>query len=340
MKYQGITIHKRKNCNTWYARYRHNGKQFYVSAKTQQDCYNKLKSALKQKTNQQIKLIEKPKFIKTTFSQWFNEWLETYKFNVTESTKKDYKSSYKKLTNLYKLDITQITNIDILKTLNKIELSRTRQKVYELLDMIFDKALLSEKISKNPMLTIEKPKHTRINGKPFTIQDELLFIKNCQEKNLDLFLIGLYQGLRHGELLAITDKDIDFESMTLNINKSLTQYGKFGKTKNHSDRIQPIFNKSAEILNKYKNVNGRIFKCCYKKADELFKQALTGLSNQNYTIKTLRFTFITKCQEANIPEHIIQKWVGHEIGSKVTKQVYTKIRESAENDCINIINNI
>ena len=40
MKYRGITIIKRKDCNTWCARYRRNGKQFYISAKTQQDCYN------------------------------------------------------------------------------------------------------------------------------------------------------------------------------------------------------------------------------------------------------------------------------------------------------------
>lgn len=60
----------------------------------------------------------------------------------------------------------------------------------------------------------------------------------------------------------------------------------------------------------------------------------------DYTIKTLRFTFITKCQEANIPEHIIQKWVGHEIGSQVTKKVYTKVRQQAEVENINIYNEI
>ena len=60
----------------------------------------------------------------------------------------------------------------------------------------------------------------------------------------------------------------------------------------------------------------------------------------DYTIKTLRFTFITKCQEANIPEHIIQKWVGHEIGSQVTKKVYTKVRQQAEVENIKIYNQI
>ena len=38
MKYQGITIHKNKKCNTWYTRFRKNGTQIYISARTQKEC--------------------------------------------------------------------------------------------------------------------------------------------------------------------------------------------------------------------------------------------------------------------------------------------------------------
>lgn len=88
MKYQGITIHKNKNCTTWYARFRHNGKQFYVSAKTQLECYNKLKKTLKLVKTKETKILSQPKTIKLTFSQWYNEWLNTYKSNVSNITKK------------------------------------------------------------------------------------------------------------------------------------------------------------------------------------------------------------------------------------------------------------
>lgn len=57
--------------------------------------------------------------------------------------------------------------------------------------------------------------------------------------------------------------------------------------------------------------------------------------NPKYTIHSLRHTFITNCQDSNIPEHIIQNWVGHTIGSNVTKQIYTHIQKDS-ND-INII---
>ena len=34
MKFKGKTIHKNTKCNTWYTRYRQDGKQYYISGKT------------------------------------------------------------------------------------------------------------------------------------------------------------------------------------------------------------------------------------------------------------------------------------------------------------------
>ena len=91
MKYQGITIHRHKTCKTWYARYRKNGKQCYVSAKTQQECYDKLKVALKQKSKQEVKrLVEPKKKNVMTFIEWFEKWVKLYKQNVKEVTKTEY----------------------------------------------------------------------------------------------------------------------------------------------------------------------------------------------------------------------------------------------------------
>ena len=49
MKYRGITIIKNKSCNTWYARPKIDGKQIYISAKTQKLCYDKVKAILDKK---------------------------------------------------------------------------------------------------------------------------------------------------------------------------------------------------------------------------------------------------------------------------------------------------
>lgn len=337
MKYKGITIHKNPNCTTWYTRYRVNGIQRYISAKTQKECYNKLKQALKKQSNNKTT-------IKTlTLKEWYNDWLTLYKINkVKESTIQDYQKSFKLIDkNILNSNIKDIKIIDVISNLNKIKAERQKQKVYELLYMILEKAKVNEYVDKNIMTNIDKPKHKKINSQPLTKDIEQKLIKVCDKiLHGDYFKICLYQGLRKGECLAITPEDIDFKNNTLSINKSINYNNQFDTTKNEqSNRIIPLFNRSKDILLKYKDIKGRIFNFSSKILQKALKEINTQI-NYHIKIKDLRSTFITRCQEINIPEFIIQSWVGHTIGSKITKSVYTKYNAQDNTKYINLFNNI
>ena len=100
----------------------------------------------------------------------------------------------------------------------------------------------------------------------------------------------------------------------------------------------PLFEKSIELLKQYENTTGRIFNFSPK----IQKTTINAINKKlNFHVKTkdLRSTFITRCQELTIPEFIIQSWVGHRIGSKVTSSVYTKSNKDVDNKYINILNN-
>lgn len=99
----------------------------------------------------------------------------------------------------------------------------------------------------------------------------------------------------------------------------------------------PLFNATKEILLKYKNSTGRIFDISYHRIDNHTKE-LSEQLGFHFSIKYMRFTFITRCQEQNIPEFVIQAWCGHQIGSKVTKQVYTKYNQEDNIKYIDILN--
>ena len=145
--------------------------------------------------------------------------------------------------------------------------------------------------------------------------------------------------MRKGEVLALTIKDIDFEKKTININKSINSKNEIDTTKNiYSNRIMPLFEKSSMIFKKYINKENRIFDTPYSSTEKIFNKIIKESFNKKYTIHSLRHTFITKCQEKQIPLHIIQKWVGHNIGSCVTNQVYTHTRDFAEQENIKKMN--
>ena len=338
MKYKGIKIHKNLKCSTWYTRIRINGKQKYISSKTQKECYNKLKLAYKDIEHTKSKESEQTTY---TLKQWFNDWFELYKLGkVKQSTIDDYLKTIKYIPqNIWNKELNKIELNEIIKLLNNIKAERQKQKTYELLRTLYKRAVDNEKIDKDLMARLEKPQHTRENGKPLTKEQEQQFIESCKQCNYgDYFLICLYQGLRKGEGLAITDKNINFTNQTITINKSINANNQIDTTKNkHSIRTIPMFNNTATILEKYKNVKGRIFNICHKTQ----RIALENINkNLNFKIRTkdLRSTFITRCQELNIPEFIIQSWVGHRIGSKITSQVYTKYNQIDNTKYIDIIN--
>ena len=333
MTYKGIKIRKNANGVSWFARFRKNKKQYYVSEKTQLGCYNKVKDLYNAKV-----IVTKTK--NTTLYEWYQQWLELYKKDVKQSTIMDYSASLKYLEDLKNQNLDKITSINILETLNKINFERRKQKVYELLKDLFTKALNNEIIDKNPIDKLERPKHKRKIGSALSNIDEHSLEKVFLKHNADVFLVALYQGLRKGEVLALTISDFDFKNKTLAINKSINLYNEVDTTKNESStRVMPLFDKTIKIMQKYKNTKGRIFDLSPKQCQTLFLNLISEIATkEKYTIHSLRHTFITKCQEKKIPLHIIQHWCGHVQGSKVTNEVYTHTRKEAELLYINIIN--
>lgn len=338
MKYQGITVFKSKNCNTWYARYRDGGVQKFISARTQIECYEKLKKAVKTRT-----LKERGEVVSAeTFLSWYEKWLKTYKTGkVKDSTLKDYKESLKYLKNIFDVKLTALTNLKITEQLNQISFSRRKQKVYELLNAVLNKAVKNNLLKNNP-ITDEKPKHKRVNGISLSIEDQQKFSSICRGK-YEMFLICLYQGLRRGEMLALTKQDFDFKNKTLTVNKSLNLFNELDDTKNeYSSRVIPLFDVTIELIqDKLISLeeSDRVFNYSNQWCEKLFKKLKdeNGL-NEKYTIHSLRHTFITSCQEKNIPLHIVQRWVGHRLGSKVTNEVYTHARTEIESQFLDIMN--
>lgn len=228
-----------------------------------------------------------------------------------------------------------------MQVLSNINFERQKQKIYEFLNDIFKKAYINEIIKNNPMLKIDKPKHKKEHVIPLTREHELKFEKYCIDNNQDVFLVALWQGFRTGETLAIKRSDLDFENRTITITNSLDMHNQLGETKNnYSYRQVPMREKTYKLLLKYQNETDRIFKIAKQTASKHFKQIVNNLFGANkYTFKSLRSTFITMCRENNIPLHIIQSWVGHVEGSRVTEDVYTHAREDAKLFYFNKINN-
>ena len=339
MKFKGITIHKTKNCNTWYTRFRKNGKQNYISAKTQKECYNKLKLAYKDIEHTKLEESEQTSY---SLKQWYEEWLKLYKINkVEDNTIRTYKVSFKHLTAIENKNIELIKLNELIEIIDQCKKSRQKQNVYELLKMLYDKAEDNEIIEKNLMKRIDKPKHIKNHGLALTNEQQTKIIEIYQKiTNSEFFVFSMYQGLRPGEVLGLTWDNINFTDNTLTINKAWKcNKNEFTHTKNsHSKRTMPLFENSKRILETLNKSNERVFNITNKQK-QLIMQKIKKVSNiSDITSKDMRSTFMTRCDELGVPERVYQAWVGHRQGSRVTREVYVKHNADIDNKYINILN--
>ena len=169
----------------------------------------------------------------------------------------------------------------------------------------------------------------------FTREEEKQFVKACQNSKYgDFYLILLYQGMRRGELLALETKDIDFTNNKLTISKSIDEKGNTTTPKTQSSiRTIPIFKNALKIFNKYKNKKNKLFEISRSPIQNEFQSIMNELKFEDFTIHSLRHTFITRWTEKGAPSKLIQKWVGHS-NNNITEKVYTKINNDFETEFV------
>ncbi|MCL2570332.1 MAG: site-specific integrase [Firmicutes bacterium] len=365
MTYKGKTITRHQRGN-WYVRVRFNSKVHTIYGRTQIDCYDKLKAVVEQIENNKIiehaKLLQKfapptqeiarvetvPTQKQYTLQEWFGEWLGSYKIgNVRASTINGFKQDFKKLEKLHDLKLGEITNIMLSKAINESS-HKSKAGIYNfssLIKQMFDVAFNNRLIEMNPARNLPKPKHFAKNQKrALTHEQEQKFINLCLA-DLDKYeplLICVLQGIRKGEMLALRPNDLCFVKNTLRIDESYDEQNPNDLlTKNQdSNRTMPMFELTRQVLLKYEHYEPtqRIYTKSSAQLSKLLGELLEKNDLPRLTIHELRHTFISRCHEKKIDEIIVQKWVGHAIGSRMTKAVYTHVSSEAELNFIETMN--
>lgn len=196
---------------------------------------------------------------------------EHTKKNTSLNTQNTYRNFYNNHALEYfgNLKLSRIKKINVQKFVNLLsdEFKYNSVKQYfGILKLTFGKAVDWGILTENPCLNISLQKNTEI--KKYTellSNDELqaLFdaIRNEQNTILKtIYTIGIGMGMRQGEILGLSLKDIDFNKNTIDINKQYLRYttaeGKSGKkidvlkTKNSYRKIY-MTNLVADTLKDY-----------------------------------------------------------------------------------------
>lgn len=344
-------------------------------AKTQAEAKRKLKELIKEIYAPREEIITNNALVK----EYCDNWLVNVQSNILKPSSYDRKEMTLE-NQVYPLigDIcmSQVVFDDIQFMVNELKKQNlsysTIKKAYEAINGCFKYALIKGDINKNPCIGVTLPKNLKRqdgNIKFYTEEQIKLLLEQSTiqySTGRNKYRLGygiqflLYTGLRIGEALALTWKDVDFENKTIKVNKNLKQVknrdnnsqGNYkiiiqDSTKTTAgSRIIPLNNKSIEALNHIKdvtgqykyvmatetgnNVSGRTYDTMFRKIQEScgFKEI--------YGVHALRHTFASLLFKKGVDVKTVSEILGHKDVS-VTYNTYIHLIQEQKMNAINLL---
>lgn len=147
-------------------------------------------------------------------------------------------------------------------------------------------------------------------------EDELMqLVEEATDSELKLYLtIATHTGARVGEIMALTNEDIDFKKETIRINKTKADNGKITepKTKN-SNRIIPFLNANFKnmLQGLIGNKKGALFSMNRARLQHLWKALLEKIQMKMRPIYNIRHSFASIALQKTDNIKAVQQTLGH-----------------------------
>lgn len=306
----------------------------------------------------------------TTFEEVYLLWFEQYKNTVKESTwaktQEMFNNHILKAYGQLKIDKIDVKYCQ--KVINKwFAHTKTKYKRFNnYTSSVFDFAISLELITDNPIkkITIPKVKAVVEEDKELNFYDKQeleMFLNIAKDYTIKkayiLFRLLAFTGLRQGEALALTWRDIDFKNKTLRVNKTLTrgQHSKLivlpPKTKKSArtisldDRTLDILKgwrvnqRKEQLLHGYNTMHAT--QLVFTNQDNTFlspakprQWLLSAIKNHDIkpiTIHGFRHTHCSLLFEAGASIQEVQERLGHS-DVQTTMNIYTHVTEKAKEE--------
>ena len=194
--------------------------------------YGSSQAEVRKKLTEVLESLDKGAYVepnRITVKGWLEEWLTVY---VENTVKPLTLLSYQTIVNCHlipllgNVPLQKLKGIDIQRAYNEELKSGTSAKTIHNINGVLrrslDDALRQGYIVANPCLTVSLPKKTKAEIHPLEHDEIPLFLEEIKSDVYgNAFALCLFAGLREGECLGLSWKQVDFENETLTINQQL-----------------------------------------------------------------------------------------------------------------------
>lgn len=279
------------------------------------------------RNNGELKLTEK--FI--LLSDYFSEWVNTYKVDITPQTKMGYDNTLKFIeSNFPGVSLKQLTREKAQKSFNLYGKTHTRETARKrrvhlkaaLQDAVIDGIVKSNPFERIILTGLESKSASMkfLESKDF--ENLIAYVKDNYSKTHDLILTGTMTGARIGELLALTDQDIS--NGVISINKAMDpRFHQIKSTKTESS------NRNVDVPEwltyRLKQYKGRLWGITEAGANKSLRAALTKINAEKMiTFHGLRHSHASYLIAHDVAIEYISERLGH-ANIAITQEVYSHL---------------
>lgn len=337
--------------------------------------YGKTKKEVQEKLNDLSKQIYTDSYFEPSslkLYDWLKTWLKNYKaISLKPSTYDLYETLIDTLikTELGQLKLKDIKPVHIQAFYNKLYdngkgySTSTIQKVNNILNPAFKTAIKNELINKNPVDSIEMPKHKEKQVRALTIEEQNVFVEEAKNSwYFSAFVVALDTGLRCGELLALEWNDIDLKNGEITVYKNLVavkdrdsedeklilkiqQSPKTAKSIRTVPLTQRALNVLRELKIKQQSLSEIVF--CTNKGTHVFpknlrrtfQSILSKAKIEKLGLHVLRHTYATRLFEAGANPKTVSELLGHKNVS-VTLNIYTHVLPHQKKETVKLLDKL
>lgn len=165
-----------------------------------------------------------------TFPEVADEWEREHEAEITESTRRVYSVSVKRLKKAFPGPVSELRPLDIKRYMTTFErqgrASTSVQIELTVIKMILSHAVLVGDIDVSPAVEVHKSRGLPRKKREAMTEDQEALVKAAGEaQTAHWWLFGyllMYTGLRRGEALALTYQDIDRKANVIHITKKIS----------------------------------------------------------------------------------------------------------------------
>jgi len=286
-----------------------------------------------------------------TVGEWADLWITTYKSSVSYNTQRMYSlivENYIKTTIGY-MKLKDVKTIHLQRIINENQKKTGIVKKFRLtINQIFEQAMLNDMIVKNPAKGISLPKSQLIKEKRALTTEEVEKINSLplDMKTKCFVMLLMYTGMRKGEALALTKKDINKSEDEIIVNKSVIFKVNQSEIKTATKTVAgmrkiPVLSVLKNMLYGYvdaietevlfatkegKTLSDTAYRLMWSKFEK-------AMGTKEITAHIFRHNFATTLYNAGVDVKTAQEILGHK-SIQVTMGIYTHLDKTKRHESI------